>query len=376
MYTSNGSTSRFSWLLSPTLLPPPKSCLMHELEEACLFLKQCWRVSPEILPKLTEWAGNVAESSTSLELLKSDIVAFKKYSQIQNSFLARIASQLDKNDVPYSFLKSSALRFITYDDPANRVSSDIDIAIPSSFLECCKSIIVRELDFEPAQWNGHRKQYERANIFVRKVVEASHYELGYFVYRYHLSMSELTPVIKCAILNQIERYPELWFMDSDNQLGCYIVLDIHHGLATSRDIAVEPLINTCNSINFEEFKLNIPDLSWLLLHLVYKVYWEGNYGQKNTFYQYADICRLVLCMNDKEFKSFYSLLKKYDLELAGYFVIKRLQTDFSISPSEETSYFLEKMSSVVDNNENSSHEHIIKGEDMWSKLWTNHYWRR
>lgn len=324
--------AKFYWLLSPSMLPPQKQCPEKDLDEACLFVKRhCWHILPGVMPIFLSWIGDCARETSNVKQLEQEAYALREYARIQNNFVSQIASAFDRNKIPYSFLKSSALRWTVYNNPLERLGADLDIAVSADWLEKCK-LVVKTIGFEPAQWNRVQKKYERANPFTRRASESRSYELGFFVYR--LKLEEISIEAEMAIRSSMHEYPELWFSLPNGDIGCYQVLDIHHGINHERNISVEPLIDSHHVVEVRGINYSIPRPSWLLLHLVCKIYFERVHKQSIS-YQYADVCRLVSKMSSEEYKHFRSLLIEYDLETEAYFVLHRLQSNFEIKLSSE-----------------------------------------
>jgi hypothetical protein len=331
--------SKFSWLLSPFALPPSTQCPEDELEEACLFVQQqCWRFLPAVMPKFLSWIGEQAENLPKVKDLQMEATALKEYAKIQNRLSTQVASVFNNSKIPYAFLKSSALRWIVYDDPSERVGVDLDIAVPADYLEQCK-LVIKNIGFEPAQWSQVREKYEKANPILRKGFESRSYELGFFVYR--LELEKISLEVEAAIRSQLDKHPLMWFATNDGKLNCNIALDIHHGIALERDIAVEPIVNSHHTIKINEIKYNVPRLSWLLLHLICKIYFEGIDSSTKVMYQYADVCRLISKVYGEEYQHFHSLLIKYKLVTEACFVLRRFQSNFRVQLSDEFICLLE-----------------------------------
>jgi hypothetical protein len=331
MSNYNHSLTKFFWLLSPFIPRPQKLCEENELEEACSFVDEyCWRLLPYVMPKFLDWVGKENRNSNCVKQLQAYATALTKFSQVQNTALLQIARLLNEKKVPYVFLKSSSLRWTIYDNPSDRFGADLDIAVPTDWLKVCESAI-KELGFEPVQWNRGKKKFERANPILRRAIESRHYELCFFVHRQELEIISLED--ENIVRSQMNKRPMMFYSSSDDKLYCNIILDIHHGLTHERNISVEPIINCHRIIEIDKTALNIPTSSWLLLHLICKVYFEKE-DEQNAIYQYADICRLINSISNEEHKHFCSLLREYDLEIASEYVLNRLKSILKTSSTD------------------------------------------
>lgn len=330
-YEHSDYCANFFWLFSSLVTPPQNQCPKEDLDEACLFIEQqFWRILPVVMPRFLSWVGEEAENTSCIKQLKQKMTALEKYARSQVNFISHIADLFKRKEIPYAFLKSSATRLTAYSHPYERFGFDIDIAVPINWIEQCKSL-VKEIGFETAQWNNIQKKYEKANPIARKVFESRSYELGFFVYR--LELENISIELETAIRNNICKYPELWFISSDNKIGCYQTLDVHHGLNHERSISVEALVEDCCTIEIKGINHNVPRQSWLLLHLICKIYFEKSY--KQILYQYADVYHLVFKMSYEEYEHFFALLDKYNLKNEALSVLQKFKHNSEILLPEQ-----------------------------------------
>lgn len=355
------SCDKFSWLLTPSGVPSHAIHSNEELKEACLFLDKCWRILPGIMPRFISWIDDKVDKSSELLKIKQEAIALEKYGQLQNQLLCSLVERLNNDDLPYVLLKGSALRMSVYNNPVERIGGDIDIAISADHLDKCKSI-VDKIGYKAVQWHPDERKFKKANPIIRKITESRHYELGFYVYSFLLD--DILSDVESAIFSQIEKQPMMWFVDDNGKLGCHMRLDIHHGISHGRKMMADHIIEDFNVITVNNIKYSIPRPSWLLLHLIFKVYWEG-LDSKNVLHHYADICRLITQVSGSEYKHFSNLIAARNLEIETYFVVRRLQSNLKTELPQEFKVFLEDISSLL--KENSKKRNGRK--DMWIKLW-------
>jgi hypothetical protein len=355
--------SRFAWLLSvDAAVPSAPGPSDQEVEEAAAVLQVCWHILPAALPRFLAWAGAARHQLPCVEALKARATAIRTLTRVQLLLLHRVTAELERRRVPHVLLKSSALRWMAYDEPTDRGGIDVDLGVaPRVWLPACIDAL-SSLGFEAAQWNDDASRFEPADRVQRARVERDHYELGFLVRRQR--MLDLPPAIEASIRGQLHRTPNAWHLLPSGELACYVVLDVHHGI--SREIGVEPILASSVPVRVEGTTFRVPRPSWAMFHLIFKLYWEGVHAYKTIAYQYADVCRLMRRMDARELEHLFALLREWRLVAAGYFVLRRLESDLGIPSSPPLAHFLDEASRA-----DPSLDPITENDlgDMWPKIW-------
>jgi len=114
-----------------------------------------------------------------------------------------------------------------------------------------------------------------------------------------------------------------WFDVDHPTPRCYASIDVHHAL--SLDIPVDELLASATERQIDaELTVRVPDLTWLAVHLIFKVYWEGVHNYGKGLYEYADIARLLPRVDPDTFARALQVLGQYRLRAAAYYVLRRL----------------------------------------------------
>jgi len=355
--------SRFAWLLSADATGPstpgPRD---RDVEEAAEVLQRCWHVLPVTLPRFLSWAGAARHHLPCVEALQARAAAVRTLTRVQMLLLGRVVAELERRHVPYVLLKSSALRWMAYDEPTDRGGIDVDLGVaPKGYLPACVEVL-SSLGFESAQWNDSESRFEPADRVQRARVEREHYELGFLVRRQRVL--DLPPAIEASIRSQLHCKPNAWHLLPSGDLACYVLFDVHHGI--SREIGVDPIIASSVPVRAGSATFRVPRPSWAMFHLIFKLYWEGVHAYKTISYQYADVCRLVRRMDARELQHLFALLREWRLVAAGYFVLRRLESDFGVPSSSLLARFLDEASRP-----DPSLDPIVENDlgDMWPKIW-------
>jgi len=103
-----------------------------------------------------------------------------------------------------------------------------------------------------------------------------------------------------------------------------------------------------------------------VFHLIFKLYWEGVHNYRKGGYQYADLLRLIEHLSNKAALSLIDLLEKYRLEAAGYYVLRRLDTEFHFRLPPSLKEFI-RVTSIAPSNEFPNEVNDLG--DMWPKIW-------
>jgi hypothetical protein len=351
---------KFAWLLSE--VADAKGNLLDErdFQVACDFAFSCWQVLPSVGQKLLQDKGVDSYQPSLAKKLRDRMHAVTAFARVQTALCQRFTEALESGGIPYTLLKGSAARLIAYPHPFMRTGYDIDVAVSSIHIRAAEAISL-ELGFTQAQWNDESKRFRRANPSLRAAVESQHYELGFLVRHQviHGLEKEVEQAIRCEMA-----YKNLWHSTKSDDLACYVTLDIHHGI--SLDINVDPLIRSSQRWVNESYVASIPDGKWLLLHLIFKIYWEGvhNYGKGS--YQYADLVRLLPLTTENQLEALLELLQRYNIEVAAYFVLRRLENHFGLSLPQCLRQFIDKMAKP---SREAMPMALNDLGDMWAKIW-------
>jgi hypothetical protein len=112
--------------------------------------------------------------------------------------------------------------------------------------------------------------------------------------------------------------------------------------------------------------VQVPPLEWTLFHLIYKIYWEGVHHYGKGAYQFADLARLVPSISESTFERLVQILAKCRLEVAGYFVLRRLSQNLGLSLQPEIERFLERTARPPLDRDPLQVNDL---GDMWPKIW-------
>jgi hypothetical protein len=354
---------RFAWLFGGQEAPPEGSLSAStEFEEACALLLDNWQVLPVTAPRLFGWAAPALRETAAARAVQDRTVSIEAFALVQLQVGARFTRALCEAGVPYALLKGSAVRFTGYDDPAARCGHDIDIVTERQWLRRAEQVALAT-GFVRAQWSGPEKRFVRADPVLRARVEAEHYELGFLVRRN--AVGGLNDDAKAAIRREIQCH-HLWHEIGDGRIGCYVSTDIHHAL--SLDLPADDMLATTRSVRACGGQVKVPSPAWLACHLIFKIYWEGVHTYRKGLYQFADLQRHVRTMSAADFATLLHLLVRHRLEVAGYYVLRRLETDFGETLPQLVTNFLDAQTFAPPGEEVDARALNDLG-DMWPKLW-------
>lgn len=357
------SPGRFAWMLAPqdSVRPPAKAApSREEFAAACEFALASWQVLPLIAPSLFRWGGSRNCRSAAAERVQDRLTSILAFARVGRQIADRLVRTLERNRVPYIAVKGSAVQLTAYASPDMRIGKDIDIAVPAASLRQAEAA-ARESGFLPAQWNEKLKRFHLADPVRRAAVEREHYELGFLVRRQ--AVGGLSEEEQAAIRREIPRH-YLWHETAAGDLACYCCVDIHHGL--SLDIGGEPAVRSRRRVGSDGVSLWVPAPEWLLLHTIYKIYWEGVHSYNKGGYQFADLAAQVACADSDTLMRLFDLLENYALEAAGFYVLRRLHSDLHMALPAEIEAFLELTARVETRAEAMPMNDL---GDMWPKLW-------
>jgi hypothetical protein len=356
------SLERFTWMLAPQGCPPAGSVSAEDIKAACEFAtRSCWRVLPAIYPKLVAWIRQGDPSAETLADLEAWHDSVRIFARVQSLHVLRLARELARRRIPYALIKGSALKWFAYSDPSERTGWDSDVAVARPNLEAALTIAL-EQGFIPAEGFTESPWFRPADPLRRARVEAEHHELGFLARR--VKVRGLTEEQESRIRRQVQLGRTSWELSPSGELTCYVLVDIHHGL--SQEIPVEPLLASSVSVPAEGMKVRVPDPAWALLHLVFKLYWEGVHHYGKGGYQYADVCRLVPLLDDAATAKFQALLAQWRLEAAAYFVLRRLTPEFGMKLSLAMRRLIEATSIPTKGLDPQAQNDL---GDVWPKLW-------
>lgn len=330
----------------------------------------CAQILPTILPRLREWSRHVPGAGHYLHHLEARCLAAQQLVRLQLIQLERIGDAFDAHQIPFVLLKSTALRFFAYRFPEERCGQDLDIGVPGSCIQRALPVL-EQLGFERAQWVEPRQEFERAQspLWLERLeaahpsgdTESEYFELGFLVRKERLCDS--SPELESAIRLQMADRPCYW-RESGDGLACYVVLDVHYGVA--RDIPLAPIFETSWELRAGRRSYRVPRPAWILFHIVYKIYWEGVENYLQGEYQYADLCRLVNLLDESEVLRFAELVAQYRFEAGAFYVLRRLEPEFGVRLGGPMNICLDTWSKPDLSTTPAAQNDL---GDMWDKLW-------
>lgn len=357
-----GLPDRFAWLFGQSA--PPSGALrdQDEFTAAWKVLRDNWQVLPITGPRLLAWASPALRKHPDAQALRDRLVSVLTFAKVQLQVCDRFVRALHAAGVPYVLLKGSAVRYTAYEDPTARCGKDIDLVTTRSFLSRAERV-ARDVGFAPSQWNAAEKRFHRADPARRAEVEAEHYELGFLVRRQ--TVDGISPEDEAAIRRDMPSH-YLWHETDDGRLACYVSTDIHHAL--SLDLPSEPVLETAVSVDTPTGRVTVADPAWYALHVIFKLYWEGVHTYNKGLYQFTDLLLHVRRMNAADIERLLLLLAELRLEVAGYYVLRRLETDFNEPLAPQLGEFLEALALAPEGDELEAKAFNDLG-DMWPKIW-------
>jgi len=354
--------TRFLWTFGGKIPCPSAQISAEEFIQGCQFLTWQWRLLPITLPRFLRYHPQFQQTEEARKL--GDLsLALQEWAKLQVKFAQPLVAALEKQGVPYALLKGSAVRAVAYRGHECRASMDVDIAVPRSHVHVAESLAT-EQGFLPAAFDAARAHYRVASDVERAIVEARHYELAQLVRRQ--LATDVHEEARAAILRSfplMRWVPPSWHLTDAGELACYLTVDIHHGI--SPEIPVVDLVASSSTTICEGARASIPSIAWLVFHLIYKIYWEGVYSYRKGGYQYADLIRLAERIEGEAARQLVALLREYNLVAAGYYVLRRLISDFACDLSPEITAFLADAAAAP---QVAPLEANDLG-DMWPKLW-------
>jgi Uncharacterised nucleotidyltransferase len=362
--SSNGlpaTAGRHSWLLADGPVPHEEPPSRDELQAAYAFALSNWQVLPVVYPRLRAWLGDRYADDPLVEGLRDVYVGVQVLTGMQTRLCLRFVGELARSGIPYSLLKGSALRFSAYASPEQRGGLDVDVGVPFEFLADAEDV-ARSQGFLPAMLDAERRHFLQVDEEDRRAVEANHYELACLVR--HQVIHDLPAEVEEAVRRSVDILAA-WHVTPEDELGCYVTLDVHHGLCL--DISVDPVVDSAQALESADFgTVYVPTPAWAAFHLIYKIYWEGVHNYRKGVYQYADLVRLAPQIRGDETDLLVALFERWALEAAGFYVLRRLESDFGLPLDGPLRSFVGRAALPPRGHFPSE---VNDMGDMWPKIW-------
>lgn len=355
---------RFAWLFGQAEPSRPAGSLKSEAEFTAAWhaLRDNWQVLPVTAPRLSRWAAPALRKCPAACEMKDRLASVTNFARVQLQVGERFARALEAAGIPYALLKGSAARFTAYPDPLARCGKDIDLVTTRRHLGRAEKV-ARDVGFVPSQWNPGKKCFHLADPGLRARVEAQHYELGFLVRRQ--VVEGLSAEDEAAIRRDMPSH-YLWHEADDGRLACYVSTDIHHAL--SLDIPADGLLAAARRTDAGDVALRVPSPAWLVFHLIFKIYWEGVNTYRKGLYQFVDLLFALRGFEEADCADLVALLEEYHLQVAAYYVLRRLETDLGEPIPDPLAGFVEQLCFTPEGEEVSAKDFNDMG-DMWPKLW-------
>lgn len=340
-------------------LPPPGLDLKGEQQSAALVdgLLSAWQILPSLSEAQLRELDRILAPLDAARL-RSARLATTAFSRVQIAVAETFLKAIEASRIDYALLKGSATSRLLYPEPYMRTGWDLDIGVRRADLRRIEAL-AHDCRFVDAQQDPESGEFYRADPLLKAKVEAGHYELGFLVRRFEVV--NLDPDVRAALRSDpwARRF---WFDVDADAPRCYASIDVHHAL--SHDLAIEPLLTSAWRLKLPSGDVSVPDAAWLLIHLIFKIYWEGAHHYGKGLYQYADLVRLMPRVDAEAFGYVRQVLEEHRLGAAGYYVLRRLPL-FCVSLSREILSFLEEEKNPL----NGSDPIMINDiGDMWPKL--------
>jgi len=321
-----------------------------------------WQILPSLEQQEIDGALARILLPSDYNRLRNARLAVTAFAKTQLVAFEQLLHALNRSELQYCVLKGSASAFLLYADPYARAAWDVDIGVAQADIRAAETIAI-ESGYCAAQQDPATGRFYRAHPVVRSAVETKHYELGFLVRR--LQVTNLSSDVLEAIRS--DPWTRQYWFETDNGSTdapfCYASVDIHHAL--SLDIPIDDLLTHAETLERGGLSLKIPDKSWLAAHLIFKLYWEGVHNYGKGLYQYADLTRLIPCLDRQAFRSLVSILDTYRLLVAGHYVLRRLPLFGVILPDHIVTFLIDTATPAAGSDPVRSNDL----GDMWPKLW-------
>lgn len=352
---------KFAALLSDAALEsfavPTKALNEKYHHKFCQF---AWQCLPLFIDRLKTWMEVSSIHDLQMEEIRSRSIALETLSKEQESFFIDYIKALETSDIEYCLIKGTAAKYTAHQQPLKRAGIDIDIAVQKKDRDRAYAI-ANDFGFVQSVWLENEKKFVKATYEEKELVVRNHYEMGYLIRRQR--PAKLTDNLHLEIKNQLSFMPNPWHLDSSGVLALYLNLDIHFGI--SLDIGVNDILLTKKAVDAGFGKIYVPETYWQMFHLIYKIYWEGVHNYLKGVYQYADLIRLAKIADERDWENLFKLLRNWQLEAAGFYVLSRLNQNFLLDLPTVAAVLREFHKA---NNLNKPVEENNLG-DMWPKLW-------
>ena len=285
-------------------------------------------------------------------------LAVTAFSRVQAAVAEPLLQTLAASGIDHALLKGSATSRLLYPEPYMRAGWDLDVGVRRADLRKIEAVF-HDHGFVDAQQDRESGEFHRADPLLKAQVEADHYELGFLVRRFEVV--NLAPEVREAL--QSEPWARRFWFDTDGPAPrCYASVDVHHAL--SHDLAIEPLLASAQRFQLPSGEVSVPNAAWLLIHLIFKIYWEGAHNYGKGLYQYADLVRLMPSIDADTFGYVRAVLSEHRLTAAGYYVLRRLPLFELNLPDHVTSFIDETETPYI----GGDPIYLNDLGDMWPKL--------
>lgn len=359
--TAAERADRFAWFFGADDAVPSFPFSSQQLEPACALLLRNWNVLPVTAPKLFHWIGDEAPDNPDVQYVRDVTAAVRALARMQTLLVNRFATELAANDIPYVLMKGASAALALYPEPDLRSGLDADIGVPKQYIKAAEKIANAQ-GFVTAAFDAENRHAFLVDVQSKEQVEAEHYELACLNRRQ--IVKGLSKEDDAAIRRSIP-FPRPWHETEEGELACYVTLDVHHGICL--DIEVDGMIETARKIKRHGYTAMVPQPEWMMLHLIFKIYWEGVHRfNARGIYQYADLVRLVPEIKGNAASKLFDLLELYELEAGAHYVLRVVESQFGVKLTPELSAFVDQTSIPPFDRLPSE---VNDQGDMWPRLW-------
>lgn len=318
-----------------------------------------WQILPGLAAEVVEKDLAAVLAPGDHSRIRNARLAVTAFERAQMVGCAPFLSALDEANIHYSLLKGAAAACLLYPERHMRAAWDFDLGVAWDDIPAAEALALSS-GFHQAQRDAELGRFFRADRELRAIVEEAHFELGFLARR--LLVTNLDAETRAAIAAEAWTH-QFWHDAGTDNPWCYAVVDIHHKL--SLDIDLDGLLATAWRKSCSGSVLSVPDFAWFGAHLVFKLYWEGVHKYGKGFYQYADLLRLLPCLDAANFSRMVSILSEYHLVAGAYHVFKHVP-DFGVDLPPHVAEFVAEAqipppgTDPIDTNDLG---------DVWPKLW-------
>lgn len=282
-----------------------------EYRVLCGIVKKLWPISGAIYNRIIDHAPElVAEYNISRYFN-----AAKKLAEMQRNTAVEVSSLLSSAGFKHVLLKGAASAELIY-QAGERMSGDIDVGVTSSDAREAHQFL-RSQGFVQSGYDKEIRTYVELSDDEARRQEEGHHELCMLVRR-----SRLEP----QVADTFESLGELGFLlhpmicRADQGWQYVEEIDLHHGLFPN--ISCDEMID--RSARASTNGVPIPSAAHHFCHVVMKLYWEAAKKYGKGAHQVPDLWRLCSIMSQTDWEALGSLLYKYNMLHAGYYLCSRL----------------------------------------------------